>query len=57
MKTFTVSIECSWIEEVKADSEEAALKKTYEKYRKGKGRFPREYVDVSIEHINWCEIE
>ena len=45
--TYMVSVACSWLEPVKADSMEEAIKKTEKLYRYGKGRFPREYVEVS----------
>ena len=44
MNRYTVSVVCSWVEEVRANSEEEAVKKIEKKYRYGKGHFPREYV-------------
>ena len=57
MNRYTISVECSWVEEVKANSEEEAVKKIEKKYRYGKGHFPREYVEVWLEHVTWCEIK
>ena len=45
-ETYMVSITCSWIEPVKANSMKEAIKKAEQKYKYGRGRFPREYVDV-----------
>lgn len=57
MKTYVVSIACSWIEEVRANDMKDAIKKTEKKYRYGKGHFPREYVEVTPTDVDWCEIE
>lgn len=58
MSRYLVSITCTWSEEVKADNIEEAIQKMRQKYKYGKGRFPREYVDVySYEDDPWCEIE
>lgn len=54
---YWVSVSCSWLEEVKAATEEEAVRKTQKKYMFGKGRFPREYVEVSAEHIDFCQVE
>jgi len=56
-ETYMVSIACSWIEPVKANSIEEAIKKTEQKYKYGRGRFPREYVEVSEEYCDWKQIE
>ena len=56
--TYWVSVACSWVELVKADSLEEALKKTEKLYKYGKGRFPREYVEVAAEDCSyWCQVE
>lgn len=56
--TYWVSVACSWVEPVKAESMEEAIKKTEKLYRYGKGRFPREYVEVSDGGCNYfCQIE
>lgn len=52
-----VSVACSWLEPVKATSMEEAIKKTEQRYRYGKGRFPREYVEVSDGRCDWCQVE
>lgn len=53
-----VSVTCSWLELVKASSMEEAIKKAEKLYKYGKGRFPREYVEVSDGNCSyWCEIE
>lgn len=57
MRKYAVSITCSWIEEVTADSMDDAVRKAEKKYRTGKGRIPREYVEVQKEYEPWCEIE
>ena len=54
---FLVSIACSWIEEISAESMEEAIKKAEKSYRYGKGRFPREYVEVTSGYGDWCQIE
>lgn len=56
--TYMVSVACSWVEPVKAESMEEALKKTEKLYKYGKGRFPREYVEVAPESCSyWCQVE
>lgn len=52
-----VSVTCSWIEQVKASSMEEAIKKTEQSYKYGKGRFPREYVEVSDGNCDFYQIE
>lgn len=44
---YMVSVSCSWLEPVRADSMEEAIEKTEKLFRYGRGRFPREYVEVS----------
>ena len=55
--TYMVSVTCSWIEPVKAISMEEAIKKTEKLYKYGKGRFPREYVEVADGNCDWNQIE
>lgn len=55
--TYMVSIDCSWIEPIKANSIEEAIAKVEKRYKHGKGRFPREYVEVSECCDYWCQIE
>ena len=56
--TYMVSVACSWVEPVKANSMEEAIKKTEKLYKYGKGRFPREYVEVAAEDCSyWCQID
>lgn len=56
--TYWVSVACSWVEPVKAESMEEALKKTEALYKYGKGRFPREYVEIAPENCSyWCQVE
>ena len=56
--TYMVSVECSWIETVKASSMQEAINKTEKLYKYGKGRFPREYVEVSDGCCSyWCQVE
>ena len=57
MPKYMVSVKCTWIEEVTANSMEEAVRKTEKKYRDGKGQFPREFVYVSPEIVDWSEIE
>ena len=45
-KKYYVSIECSWMEEIRADSPQEAVKIAENKFVRGKGRFPREFVEV-----------
>lgn len=54
---FMVSIACSWIEEISAESIEEAIKKAEKSYRYGKGRFPREYVEATNAYDEWCQVE
>lgn len=58
---YMVSVSCSWLEPVKASSMEEAIKKTEKLYMYGKGRFPREYVEVSdggCDHWSkWYQVE
>lgn len=55
--TYMVSVVCSWIKCVKASSMEEAIKKVEKSYKYGKGRFPREYVEVSDGNCDWYQIE
>lgn len=56
--TYMVSVACSWVEPVKANSMDEAIKKAEKLYKYGKGRFPREYVEVAAENCSyWCQIE
>ena len=55
--TYMVSIACSWIQAVKANSMEEAIKKTEKLYKYGKGRFPREYIEVADGNCDWSQIE
>lgn len=55
--TYMVSVTCSWRTPVKANSMEEAIKKTEKLYKYGKGRFPREYVEVSDGNYDWCQME
>ena len=57
MAEFWVSVDCSFIEKVKASTAEEAVKKTEKKYKYGKGHFPREYVEVSLENLNFAQVE
>lgn len=54
---YMVSVSCSWIQPVKANSMEEAIKKTEKLYKYGKGKFPREYVEVSDGKCDWWQIE
>ena len=55
--TYMVSVACSWIKPVKANSMEEAIKKMEKLYKYGKGRFPREYVEVTDGECDWYQIE
>ena len=55
--TYLISVSCSWITPVKAKTVEEAIRKTEELYKYGKGRFPREYTEVSAERGRFCQIE
>lgn len=57
MAEYWVSVSCSWLEKVKAKTEEEAVKKTQKKYMFGRGSFPREYVEVALEKIDFCQVE
>ena len=50
---YMVSVSCSWLQPVKANSMEEAIKKTEKLYKYGKGRFPREYVEISDGRCEW----
>lgn len=54
---YMVSVACSWLTPVKANSMEEAIKITEKLYKYGKGRFPREYVEVSDGNCAWGQIE
>ena len=55
---YMVSVACSWVTPVKASSMKEAIKKTEQLYKYGKGRFPREYVEVAAENCSyWCQVE
>lgn len=55
--TYLISVSCSWITPVKAKTVEEAIRKTDELYKYGKGRFPREYTEVSVERDRFCQVE
>ena len=57
MNKYWVSVECSWVEQVKANSMKEAIEKTEKLYKYGKGRFPREYVEVSEENLDFVQVE
>ncbi len=57
MNKYWVSVTCSWVEQVKANSIEEAIKKTERLYIYGKGRFPREYVEVREENLDFVQVE
>ena len=57
MAEYWVSVACSFITQIKADSEKEALEKAEKLYRYGKGRLPREYVEVYIEDIDFTQVE
>lgn len=57
MNKYWVSVNCSWVEQVKANSMEEAVKKTEKLYKQGKGRFPREYVEVREENWDFVQVE
>lgn len=57
MPKYMVSVKCSWVEEVSAKSMEEAVRKAEKKYRDGQGHFPREYLEVSPEAVDWSEVE
>ena len=46
-KEYLVSVTCSFTTPVKADSLEEAIEKTKKLYKYGRGRLPREYIEVS----------
>jgi hypothetical protein len=55
---YMVSVACSWLQPVKANSMEEAIRKTEKLYKYGKGRFPREYVEVDDGCCSyWCQVE
>ena len=61
-KTYIVGITCSWYEPIKANSMQEAIEKAEQKYKYGKGRFPREYVDVEDGEYDsegrlYCQVE
>lgn len=55
--TYLISVSCSWVTPVKAKTVEEAIRKTEELYKYGKGRFPREYTEVSVERDQFCQVE
>ena len=55
--TYLISVSCSWITPVKAKTVEEAIRKMEELYKYGRGRFPREYTEVSVERGHFCQVE
>lgn len=55
--TYLISVSCSWITPVKAKTVEEAIRKTEELYKYGRGRFPREYTEVSVDRGYFCQVE
>ena len=55
--TYDICVDCCWIESVKANSLEEAIEQTKSRYKDGKGRFPREFVDVYEYKPYFCQIE
>ena len=55
--TYLVSVTCSWLQEVRASSMEEAIEKVEKSYKYGKGRFPREYVEVTDGKCDFYQIE
>ena len=54
--TYWVSVTCSWIKGIKASSMEEAIEKAEKSYKYGKGRFPREYVEVTDGKCDFYQI-
>lgn len=50
---YWVTVGCAWVESVKADSIDEAIKKMEDKYKYGKAPFPREFVEVSEEMMGF----
>lgn len=57
MDEYWVSVNCSFIEKVRASTAEEAVKKAEKSYKYGKGRFPREYVEVCLEKLDFAQVE
>lgn len=57
MAEYWVSVSCSFIQKIKATTPEEAVKKAEKTYKWGRGSFPREYVEVAIEDLEFTQVE
>lgn len=57
MAEYWVGVNCSFIQKIKANTPEEAVKKAEKTYRWGRGQLPREYVEVYLENIDFTQIE
>lgn len=53
---YPICIYCSWMELFKAPTPEEALKKAKQIYKYGHGQIPREYIECSLETVNFDTI-
>ena len=54
---YEVSVSLSFRETVKANSAGEAILKMESKYIHGKGRLPREWIEVDIDNNWFCQVE
>ena len=59
LEEFEVAVSLNFTEFIKARTVEEAIKKLEDKYIRGKGRLPREYIDITVPDSDnyWCQIE
>ncbi len=57
LEEFEALVSLNFTEKVKARTMEEAIKKLEDKYIHGKGRLPRDYIEVEEYESGWCQIE
>lgn len=57
IEEFEIAVNLNFVEVVKARTKEEAIKKMENKYVHGKGRLPREYIDVCEYEPYFCQVE
>lgn len=56
-KEYNISVSLNFTETVKANSAGEAILKLESKYIHGKGRLPREWIEVDIDNNWFCQVE
>jgi hypothetical protein len=60
LEEFEVEVSLNFTEFVKARTVNEAVKKLEDKYIHGKGRLPRDYIDITVpdsDNYYWCQVE